>query len=229
MTRIPAQTAQPTVLLLAGHWLGAWSWDAITPTLQELSVEPLTLTLPGLDPDDPDRLTRALEDQARAITLESPDRPARVVAHSGANSPVSLVLDRSPHLGSHVVWLDSGPMPSGMAFAADLPTGILELPLPSWEELGAQASLRGLHPEQLSTFRGQAVPQPAGMLRERVLLSNPARWAVPTTFVSRSSPDRGPGRGHCCFPGRPGCSSSCPLRCSSPRHIVLRRGAGSAG
>jgi len=173
------------VLLIAGHWLGAWAWDDVLSHLREPRISPTALTLPGLDDADPDRLNRTLEDQARAITdaLFHVDAPAVIVAHSGANAPVTLVLDRHPELMQRVVWVDSGPIGDGSVFAPDLLTTLQDLPLPPFEQLAQQASLEGLTPETLDRFRSRALSEPAGVLTAPAYLRNPARHTVPTTMV----------------------------------------------
>lgn len=186
--------SSPTIILIAGHWLGAWAWDDVLEHLETDRSRAVAITLPGLDRDDAARSTRTLEDQVEAISdvlarLDvSKDQPATLVAHSGANAPVSLVLDRHPELVHRVVWVDSGPMATGSAFAPDLPEEVVELPLPPFDVLGQQASLEGLSTEVLERFRARAVPEPGPVLRQTVELTNDARNAVPTTLVCCSIP-----------------------------------------
>ncbi|MBO0594590.1 alpha/beta hydrolase [Nesterenkonia sp. E16_7] len=178
-----------TIILIAGHWLGAWAWDHVLESLEGGDSRVLAMTLPGLDIDDPKRATRTLEDQVDAIEdtlvrLEvSQDQPTTLVAHSGANAPVSLILDRHPELVHRVVWVDSGPMANGSVFAPDLPEELVELPLPPFDVLAQQASLEGLSKEDLERFRTKAVPEPGPVLRQTVELTNDARHTVPTTLV----------------------------------------------
>ncbi|MEU2943840.1 alpha/beta fold hydrolase [Nocardiopsis alba] len=182
-------TNSPTIVLIAGHWLGAWAWDEVLENLETDHVRAVAVTLPGLDGDDPARSTRTLDDQVEAIEgllarLDvSEARPAMLVAHSGANGPVSLVLDRRPELVRRVVWVDSGPMADGGAFAPDFPEGVEELPLPPFDVLAEQASLDGLSAEVLERFRSRAVPEPGPVIRQTVELTNDTRHAVPTTLV----------------------------------------------
>lgn len=184
----------PTILLVAGHWLGAWAWDEVVDRLRGADLVPTALTLPGLDPTDPARAQRNLDDQATAIADAlteagvSPAHPAVIVGHSGANAPISLVLDRHPDLIGRVIWVDSGPLASGTTYAADLPVDIAEVPLPEPGALAAQASLEGLGPEVLARFRARAVPEPGDVLRGTVELANDARFDVPTTLVCCSIP-----------------------------------------
>ncbi|UKA49324.1 alpha/beta hydrolase [Arthrobacter sp. FW305-123] len=187
------ENSQP-VILIAGHWLGAWAWDEVLEHLETDHSRAVAVTLPGLDGDDPERATKTLDDQAAAV-LDifarhgvSDEQPATIVAHSGANAPVSLVLDRHPELVHRVVWVDSGPVAAGSVFAPDLPEDVEELPLPSFEVLAQQASLEGLSAEVLERFRARAVPEPGPVLRQPVELTNDARRKVRTTLVCCSIP-----------------------------------------
>lgn len=182
-------TSSPTILFIAGHWLGAWAWDEVLEHLGTDRSRPVAVTLAGLDANDPERATRSLDDQAAGILDVmarlgvSEEQPAIIVAHSGANAPVSLVLDRHPELIGRVVWVDSGPVATGSVFAPDLPEEVEELPLPPFEVLAQQASLEGLSPETLERFRERAIPEPGPVLRQPVELVNDRRRTIPTTLV----------------------------------------------
>lgn len=190
MTSTSPSALQPHIVLIPGYWLGAWAWDEVMERLTCAGVLATALTLPGLDPQDPQRAARTLDDQAEAIAcvLERLGGGAVLVGHSGANGPVSLVLDRHPELVRRVIWVDSGPMVDGGAFAPDLPAEVPELPLPDFDTLGQQASLDGLTDQHLARFRSRAVPEPAGVARARVMLTNAARHDVPTTLICCSLP-----------------------------------------
>lgn len=190
-TTTTTTTPDPTIILVPGHWLGAWAWDEVVHHLVSAGRRAVPITLPGLDAADPRRATRTLDDQAAAIERAmaeagaSAGQPVVLVGHSGANAPVSLVLDRHPELVRRVVWVDSGPVAPGTVFA---PVELDELPLPPFEELGEQASLDGLSPQALERFRARAVPEPGPVLREPVELSHAARLRVPATLVCCSMP-----------------------------------------
>ncbi|MCA1005530.1 alpha/beta fold hydrolase [Rhodococcus hoagii] len=183
-------TNDPTTVLIAGHWLGAWAWDEVLEHLTDLGRRAIPMTLPGLDATDPERASRTLDDQVAAIerVLAAEAEPVVIVAHSGANAPVSLVLDRHPELVGRVIWVDSGPVAPGTAFAPDAPDELEELPLPPFEALGEQASIEGLSADVLARFRLRAVPEPGPVLRQTVELDNDARLRVPTTLVCCSLP-----------------------------------------
>jgi len=175
----------PNILLIPGHWLGAWAWDEVLEHLTAWGRRATALTLPGLDATDPSRASSTLDDQAAAIerVAAAESQPVVIAAHSGANAPVSLVMDRHPELVRRVVWVDSGPAASGTAFAPDFPEGTDGLPLPPFETLEQQASLEGLGDDALERFRARAVPEPGPVLRQVVELTNDARFEIPSTFV----------------------------------------------
>lgn len=188
------ETQNPTIILIAGHWLGAWAWDEVRERLESLGADAIAITLPGLDAHDPEGSTRTLDDQAAAIEEAmaragaSTEQPVVLVGHSGANAPLSIVLDRHPEHVRRIVWVDSGPVSPGSVFAPDLPDAVAELPLPPFEVLGEQASLEGLSADVLERFRARAVPEPGPVLRQPVELTNEARRRVPTTLVCCSLP-----------------------------------------
>nr|WP_300149394.1 alpha/beta fold hydrolase [Propionicimonas sp.] len=186
------QHPEPTLVLIPGYWLGAWAWDEVAEHLAATGRRVIALTLPGLDAQDPQRTSRTLDDQAAAIEhalRQESDTGRRciVVAHSGANAPVSLVLDRHPELVEHVVWVDSGPATSA---AEDTAGDRAEVPLPSFGALAEQASLDGLDPAMLDRFRSRAVPEPGLVANQPVVLRNDRRFAVPTTLVCCSIPSQ---------------------------------------
>lgn len=182
--------SKPTIVLVPGHWLGAWAWDEVQEQLTELGREAISLTLPGLDVTDPDRASRTLTDQVAALehVVAASTGAVVIVAHSGANAPVTLLLDRLPELVGHIVWVDSGPATSGMALAPDFPEGTEGLELPPFEVLKEQASIEGLTEEMLARFRAQALPEPGAVLSQTLHLTNDARFKVPSTFVCCSIP-----------------------------------------
>jgi hypothetical protein len=84
-----------------------------------------------------------------------------------------------PELIAAMVYVDTGP---GMG-AMDPDFDGLELPLHAPEKLAEEENLDGLSDEQLEEFRRRAVPQPGGVIREGVELTNEARLDIPTTVI----------------------------------------------
>jgi hypothetical protein len=174
------------VVLVPGFWLGAWAWDDVVARLREHGLDPLAVTLPGLEPDHPDRGSVTLEDHVRAVEgalARAPEgSPTVLVAHSGAAVPVTVALDRHVDQVAHVVWVDTAPVVDG--YAMDPQVEGAEHPLSAqWDDELEQGSMSGLSEEQLATFRERAVPQPAATLREAVTLSDDRRLDVPGTVV----------------------------------------------
>ncbi len=192
---------EEAILLVPGHWLGAWAWNEVAAVLRVLEHRAIPVTLPGLDPQDADRATRTLAEQADALIAlaraarDSSDRRVVIVGHSGANAPISMVLDAEPDLIDRVIWVDSGPVGNGHVFAPDLAEGTIEVPLPAVEVLGQQASLAGLDSAALDRFARLAVPEPATILTGSVELTNDNRNGVPTTIICCSLPSGAAPRG----------------------------------
>ncbi len=180
-----------SIILVPGHWLGAWAWDAVAADLRDRGHHVIAVTLPGLDPDDPHRASTTVTNQAdalrSAVDAAAIDGSSVVlVAHSGAGFPTSLLLDRAPTAVARVVYVDSGPCSDGSAFDASVPPEQDEEPLPPFDQL--HASLDGLSEHDLEQFRERAVPEPGPVMRDPVRLDNDSRRDVPSTIIACSYP-----------------------------------------
>lgn len=175
-----------TFVLVPGYWLGGWAWEQVSGPLVAAGHTVTALTLPGMTSVETDRSAVTLVDHVDAVdaALTASGTGTVLVAHSGAGKVVSAVLDRHPAAVRRVVYLDSGPAADG--WADELPVDLVDLPLPGWDEL--EASLEGLSPDELATFRSRAVPYPAAVAREPLRLTNPTRRQVPSTVVCCSFP-----------------------------------------
>lgn len=178
--------ASTHVVLVPGFWLGAWAWDDVLARLHERGVSAVALTLPGLEPDHPDRGSVHLEDHVAAIeeALAAAPQGARtvLVAHSGAAVPATVALDRHVDEVDHVIWVDTAPVVDGYAMNPEVAGA--EYPLAAqYDEEFEQGSMAGLSDEQLALFREKAVPQPTGVMREAVTLADERRLDVPGTVV----------------------------------------------
>ena len=191
MSSTPKAQVLAHVVLVPGFWLGAWAWDDVVAHLNERGVRALALTLPGLEPDHPDRGSVRLEDHVAAIeaALALAPQGARtvLVAHSGAAVPATVAVDRHIDAVDHVVWVDTAPVVDGYAMDPDIRGSEHPLSAQYDEEL-EQGSMAGLSEEQLATFRERAVPQPASSIRESVSLQDERRLDVPGTIVCTAFP-----------------------------------------
>ena len=169
------------ILLVPGFWLGAWAWDEVAAALRADGHDVTALTLPGLEAADADRSSITQSDHVDAIAqaVSAAGTPVVLAVHSGAGFPGYAATDRVPELIAAMVYVDTGAGKGAMDpdFTGD------EKALPSPEDLAKNENLDGLTEEQLETFRHRAVPQPGGVLREAIELTNDARLDVPTTVI----------------------------------------------
>ena len=170
----------PPIILVPGFWLGAWAWDEVAASLRADGHDVTALTLPGLESADADRSTITLSDHVDAIceAVRAASSPVVLAVHSGTGFSGYGASDRIPELIAAMVYVDSAPgkPPLDPGFDA------IEKPL-NWEELAAEENLDGLTDEQNETFRRRAVPEPGGVLREVIELTNDARLDLPSTVI----------------------------------------------
>ena len=173
------------IILVPGFWLGAWAWDEVAATLRADGHDVTALTLPGLESPDADRSTITQTDHVAAIVaaIEKAGAPVVLAVHSGAGFSGYAASDRVPERIAAMVYVDSGP---GIG-AMDPDFHDLEKPL-VWTEIEEQENLDGLSEEQKEAFRQRAVPEPGGVLREPVELTNDARRDIPTTIICTAYP-----------------------------------------
>lgn len=168
------------VVLVPGFWLGAWAWDEVAAVLRAGGHEVTALTLPGLESADADRSGITLSDHVGAIcaAIRAADAPVVLVVHSAAGFSGYAASDRVPERIAAMVYVDTAPGEG----ALDPGFTDAERPL-DWEELAAEENLDELTEEQLETFRRRAVPEPGGVLRESLPLTNDARRDMPSTMI----------------------------------------------
>jgi pimeloyl-ACP methyl ester carboxylesterase len=168
------------IVLVPGFWLGAWAWDEVAAALRADGHDVTALTLPGLESADADRSAITISDHVDAIcdAVTAAGRPVVLAVHSGTGFSGYAASDRVPEQIAAMVYVDSAPGKGAMdpEFAA------AEKPM-VWEEIAEEENLDGLSEEQLETFRQRAVPEPGGVLREGVELTNEARLDIPSTIV----------------------------------------------
>ena len=183
-------------VLVGGGWLGGWCWQRVAPRLREEGHDAYPVTLTGLG--ERVHLASAQVDLQTHITdvvnvIEFEDlHDVVLLGHSYAGIVVTGVADRVPNRISKLVYLDTGPLPSGTALIETFPTEarrhierqVEELgdgwrfPMPPQEELATFGSLQGLDDAQLELLRSRAVDQPFGTFTQPLQLKNPARKAL---------------------------------------------------
>ncbi|WP_328854308.1 alpha/beta hydrolase [Microbispora hainanensis] len=192
-----------TYVLVPGFWLGAWAWRDVTAALRGMGHEAHPLTLTGLA----DRAHLAspaldLETHIRDILglAEAEDlRDVVLIGHSGSAAAVTGAAARAAGRVSRVVYVESGPVPDGMAqidltgreFVEKRVEDDWRYPMPSWDELQESgASLEGLGEHERSLMAARATAQPLGTITQPLTLGDDAAAfaALPKTLVSCSFP-----------------------------------------
>jgi pimeloyl-ACP methyl ester carboxylesterase len=169
------------IILVPGFWLGAWAWDEVADALRADGHDVTALTLPGLESAEADRSSVTLSDHVDAIVdaVNAAGSPVVLAVHSGSGFPGYAASDRVPEKIAAMVYVDSAPgkgaMDPGFADA--------EKPL-VWDDVAKEENLDGLSEEQMETFRRRAVPEPGGVLRESIELTNDARRDIPSTVIA---------------------------------------------
>ena len=173
------------IVLVPGFWLGAWAWDEVADLLRADGHDVTALTLPGLQPgDDPTKVGLADHVDAIVGAVEAAAHPVVLVVHSGSGFPGYAATDRVPGQIAAAVYVDTGPGIGPMDADFDAPVR----PMPSPEELAEEENLDGLSEEQLATFQRRALPEPGGVIRDRLELVNDARRNIPTTVIATAFP-----------------------------------------
>ena len=169
------------IVLVPGFWLGAWAWDEVATALRADGHDVTALTLPGLESPDDDRSTITMSDHVDAIceAVKAAEAAVVLAVHSGTGFAGYAASDRVPERIVAMVYVDSAPGTGAMN--ADF-EGV-DMPLPPPEELAEDENLDGLSEEQLERFRQRAVPEPGGVLRDAVELTNDVRLDIPSTLI----------------------------------------------
>ncbi len=182
-----------TYVLVGGAWLGGWCWQPVARRLRENGHDVYPVTLTGLG--ERAHLARPevdlethIKDVVNLVEFEDL-RDIVLLGHSYAGLVVTGAADRIPERISQLVYLDTGPIPSGTALIDLFPPEarrhiekqVEELgdswrfPMPPPEELGTMGSLEGLDDDLLGKLRSRAVAQPFGTYTQPLRLENPAR------------------------------------------------------
>jgi pimeloyl-ACP methyl ester carboxylesterase len=177
------------IILIPGFWLDASSWSEITPPLVAAGHRVHPLTLPGMSSPSDDRRGIRLSDHVDAVVavVDAIGGPVVLVGHSGGGDIAHAVADARPGPVARVVYVDSGPLGDGQSINDRLPVVDGEIPLPAWEEFGEEMTA-GLTPELRAQFRARAVPQPARVASDPLLLSDERRYDVPITVICCEAP-----------------------------------------
>ncbi|MFG1635911.1 alpha/beta hydrolase [Pseudonocardia alni] len=183
-------------LLVPGFWIDATVWDAVADDLRARGHDVAALDL-GHDPGATaetrvDEVVTALGDAGAPVVL---------VAHSGAGPVCAAVAERARGRLAHLVSVDTGPLPDGVAQIDVTPPdaqaatrGTLAehgaLPMPSRAELDAAgSSTAGIPDAVFEDVRARSVAEPPGVVLTGARRGTPDP-SLPKTVVACSfAPD----------------------------------------
>jgi pimeloyl-ACP methyl ester carboxylesterase len=183
-----AREDRPPIVLVAGAWLGGWAWRDVARELRAAGHEVHPATLTGLG--DRVHLARPEIDLEVHIAdvvgvLDAEDlRDAVLVGHSYAGIVITGVADRRPERLGTVVWLDTAPLPDGVAITdaqspeqrAKQEAGLEDgwrLPVADRETLatGLVGSVAGLDDGRLRMIGARGTSQPYATLTSALRLT----------------------------------------------------------
>lgn len=196
------------IVLVPGFWLGAWAWEEVARRLRSAGHDVYPVTLTGVAERAAEASPQVNVDTHVAdlagLVRTAALRDVVLVGHSGANMAVTGALDRLGPVVARVVYVDSGPMPSGMAsiefrdpqaraqvreLVAARGDGWL-IPVPDFDPAADPVNLAGLSPAQLETMRRRGTPQPFGTATQALERADP-RPAVPLSVIATTfTPDQ---------------------------------------
>lgn len=167
-----------TYVLVPGAWLGGWAWHDVTARLRAEGHEVYPMTLTGLG--ERVHLARPEVDLETHIadvvnTIVANDLDEVILAgHSYAGIVITGVADRVPERLSRLVYVDSAPLPNGVAmfdlYSPEAQAGLQQtvdqfgdgwlFPFPGFDGLAENASIEGIREEQKLLVEAHAEPQP---------------------------------------------------------------------
>lgn len=181
-------THDTTYVLVHGFWLGSWAWDDVVPGLTRSGARAEALTLPGLESEEADRHGIGLEEHIEYVVAVIDRTPGRIVlvGHSAGGAVIHAAVDRRPTRIAHAVYVDTRPLPNGVALNPALAGSGHEVPLRAWQDF-LPGQLDGLDDTMLERFGRLGTTHPAGAARDRQKLADPRRYDVPVTIITTTS------------------------------------------
>ncbi len=188
------------IVLVGGAWIGAWAWRDVERDLRDRGHDVHSATLTGLG--DRAHLASPEIDLDTHVTdlvnlIEYAElRNVVLVGHSYAGLVVTGAADRIPDRIAHIVYVDTGPVPSGMGmldFFGDAASAIEQqvaeqgdgwrLPAPTVEQQSEGSSVRGIGDDAKAWYEAKRTPQPFGTYRQPSKLSSTAVFDLPRTAI----------------------------------------------
>lgn len=190
-----------TFVLVPGMWLGGWAWRDVAEPLRAAghTVYPVTLTGLGerahlggpqvnLDTHITDVLNLLHYEDLHNVLL---------AGHSYAANVIAGVADKAADRIAHLIYVDTWPLPAGMAQAEMLSPAARtaqdkylaeegegwRVPLPPWDELGGPDELAGLGDAERTHFLAYATDHPVGSTYQPMPPATPGVVLPPKTAI----------------------------------------------
>ncbi|WP_242892846.1 alpha/beta fold hydrolase [Actinomadura litoris] len=167
-----------TFVLVPGYWLGGWAWEEVAAALRAGGHQVRAVTLTGVAERAAEATPEVDVDTHAADIVQVIEdgglEEVVLVAHSGANMAAAAAAGRVPGRVARIVYVDSGPMPPGLAgldfhapdAQAELRRQVAEegggwrLPVPPFDPSAEPHILAGLDAARLEEMRRRGTPQP---------------------------------------------------------------------
>jgi pimeloyl-ACP methyl ester carboxylesterase len=188
-------------VLVPGYWLGGWAWKAVTAALREKGHVVYPVTLTGLGDrvhlgSAQTNLDTHVADVVNLIKFEELD-DVYLVGHSYGGIVTTTVADQIPERLTKLIYVDSAPLPNGVANVEFYPPEQLagfekaiaehgdgwRLPLPSWQEMDEGDNLKDLTEKDKQRIEKLATAQPFNASRQKISLKNPVRRELPKVVI----------------------------------------------
>ncbi|MGA4670535.1 alpha/beta fold hydrolase [Propionibacteriaceae bacterium Y1923] len=163
-----------TMILIAGMWLDERAWGRVTPELERLGHDVVTLPLPGD--------SFAAQAEAVIAAVDAATEPVVIVAHSAACSLGWAAADARPGAVSRVVMVGGFPVADGGTYfdALDPVDGLVHWP--GWEAFAGPDS-DDMDEAARALMDSHMAPVSSGVTHAVVHLSDERRYDVPVTLV----------------------------------------------
>lgn len=196
---------EPTVVLVHGAWMGAWSWDAAGRQLEARGRRVVTVELPGHGEDRRPTSELTLDAYVSHVieALEAEERPVVLVGHSMGGVVITQVAERRPELVARLVYVAAYLPRDGESLldwaSTDGDSALAEEGALVFTESGALVTVRddlietafcgSCSTEGRALLRARFQPEPTAPLGTPVTRSDAAFGRVPRHYV-RTSADR---------------------------------------
>jgi pimeloyl-ACP methyl ester carboxylesterase len=189
-----------TFILIHGAWQGAWAWETIVPRLRAAGHDAVAVDLPGngFDSTPPQEVTLDLYAAHVSRIIDAVRGPVVLVGHSMGGTVASQTCESRPHRVALAIYLCAFLLPSGMSvlefygkyLRPEMRGAFSRI---SYDAEGLRSSIDVAsamevfyHQSDVSVAAaaaGRLTPQPEGVRRSRLHLSESRFGSVPRVYV----------------------------------------------